>query len=122
MTQYVEFKLENGGMILIEAPEEKKGSGNAGFVPASRGGEETNPAAKAAKSFSDSLESVRLSADQLMTKLQGLSSPPDEVEVNFSLKASGELGNLVVGTVGAEANYNVKIKWAKDKPKAEDGK
>jgi hypothetical protein len=33
------------------------------------------------------------------------------LEISFSLKATGELGNVAVGKAGGEANYNVKLVW-----------
>ena len=50
-----------------------------------------------------------------------MTPPPDELTVNFSLKASGELGGLTVGKAGAEANFSVMLKWQKN-PKPDDDK
>jgi hypothetical protein len=43
----------------------------------------------------------------------GLADRPDEVEITFGLKASGELGSLVVAKAGVEASYSVKLTWKK---------
>jgi hypothetical protein len=34
----------------------------------------------------------------------------DEIEVKFSLKSTGELGNFAVGSLGVEAAYEVTLK------------
>jgi len=43
----------------------------------------------------------------------GIMVKPDEVEITFGLKASGELGSLVIAKAGVEANYSVKLTWKK---------
>ncbi len=117
MSKYIEFPLEGGGLIVIESPEETE-KGQAGFVRAGAG-EATKEALEQAKhTFDGALENVRKSSDALVKKLRSLSDPPDEMEVTFSLKATAELGNLVVGKGGADANYTVTLKWKR----GEDGK
>jgi hypothetical protein len=117
MTKYIEFPLEGGGLIVIESPEDAE-KGQAGFVRAGVG-EATKEALEQAKhTFDGALENVRKSSDVLVQKLRSLSDPPNEMEVSFSLKAVGELGNLVVGKGSAEANYTVTLKWKR----GEDGK
>ena len=117
MSKYVEFPLEGGGSILIEAGDEPSRA-SAGFL---RDGDSHGAADKAQLSFDASVEAVRRSADLLVTKLRELSTPPDELQVNFNLKASGEMGGLTVGKSGAEANYTVMLKWQKT-PKTEEEK
>ncbi len=112
MSKFVEFPLEGGGSIVVETVEEKK-AGSSGFV---KGGEATAEAAEQARqSFDASVENVRRSADLLVSKLRGLSVTPDEMEVYFSLKAAGELGNLVIAKSGGESNFNITLKWRREK-------
>jgi hypothetical protein len=120
MTKYLEFPLENGGTILIESSDEPE-KGGAGFT---RAGNEAvkEVAIKAGQTFDASIENIRKSADLLVQKLLSLSERPDEMTVNFSLKATGELGNLAIGSVGAEANYSVSLKWVKPTEKKDDKK
>jgi len=116
MPKYVEFPLEGGGSIVIESAEDSD-KGPAGFVRAA-GGEAVKEAVK--QSFDATLENVRKSSDVLVKKLRALSDPPDEMEVTFSLKATAELGNLVVGKGGTEANYSVTLKWKRTEEKKKD--
>jgi hypothetical protein len=117
VSKYVEFPLEGGGSILIEAADEPARA-SAGFL---RDGDSHGSAEKSQTSFDASVEAVRRSADLLVTKLRELSTPPDELQVNFNLKASSEMGGLTVGKSGAEANYTVMLKWQKT-PKKDDDK
>jgi hypothetical protein len=107
VSKYVEFSLEGGGSILIEGADEPART-SAGFL---RDGEHRAVADKAAQSFDASVEAVRRSADLLVTKLRDLSTPPNELQVTFNLKASGEMGGLAVGKSGGDANYSVTLKW-----------
>ncbi len=128
MSRYIEFPLEGGGAIVIESPDEPS-KAPTGYAQAARGESLKEMAEQARQSFDASVENVRKSADLLVNKLRALSDPPDEMEVSFSLKASGELGNLAIGKAGAEANYTVVLKWRredkeekKDEGKKEEGK
>lgn len=114
MAKYVEFPLEDGGTILIETPDEPARPGS-GFVRGA--GDLTSEwANKSQKTFDQSMVGVRAAAENLMKHLSALG--PDEMEVSFSLKATGELGgNLAVAKTGAEANYNVSLRWRKDRDK-----
>ena len=112
MAKYVEFPLEGGGSIFIEATEEI-GRGSAGFLR----GEGSDQ--KAAQSFDSTVESIRRSADLMLTKLRGLSTAPDELAITFSLKASQELGGLMVSKGAQDSNYNVTLRWMSDKGKEE---
>jgi hypothetical protein len=118
VSKYVEFPLEGGGSILIEAGDGPSRTA-AGFL---RDGDTHASAEKAQQSFDASVEAVRRSADLLVTKLRDLSTPPDELQVTFSLMASGEMGGLTVGKAGAgaEANFSVMLKWQKQPEKAKE--
>jgi len=115
MSKYVEFPIETGGSILIESPDDPQ-KGSSGF---GHGETAKETAEKAAQSLDQSFENVRKSADLLITKLRALSLPPDEMEVIFTLKASGELGHIAIGKAGADANYTVTLRWRKEEKKEE---
>jgi hypothetical protein len=114
VSKYLEFPLEGGGSILIEAADEPTRT-SAGFL---RDGDSHAGADKAQQSFDASVEAVRRSANLLVSKLRELT--PDELQVNFNLKASGEMGGLTVGKSGADANYSVMLKWQKTPAKDEE--
>lgn len=118
MSKYVEFPLEGGGSIVIEAGDEPART-SSGFLR----GDDARPAPNAAaQSFDASVEAVRRSAELLVSKLRSLSSVPDEMTISFALNASGELGGLTVGKGGADANFNVMLKWQRQEHKADEDK
>ena len=108
MSKYVEFPLEGGGSIVIESADEPIRTPSGFLRPGEAG---TEAAYQAQGSFDASVEAVRRSAELLVSKLRGLSTPPDELEITFSLKASSETASLVVGKAGAEANFGVLLRW-----------
>jgi hypothetical protein len=116
MPKYVEFQLQDGTTILIESADEKKSAGG-GFVPTARGGDE--PTEKAKVTFEQAIQSIQSSANLLVSKLRDLSQPPDELEVTFSLKTSAEVGTLFVARGGAEASYNVALRWRREEKRDE---
>lgn len=112
MPKYIEFPLENGGSILVESADDPVRT-SAGFLKSENASPDN--AQKASQSFDASVESMRQAAELMVTKLRSLSAPPDEIDVHFSLKASGEVGSLAVGKLGGDANYSITLKWrAKD--------
>jgi hypothetical protein len=112
MSHYIQFTTEDGGTILVEAAEEE--TYQPGVVKAGLPDKMKETVAQAQASFEDGLEVVRRNATAFIKKIRGLSDPPDEVEVSFGLKATGQVGNFAVANVGAEASYTVTLTWKRD--------
>jgi hypothetical protein len=114
MATYIEYEIEDGTTILVEAD-----SSMGGVVKASRGGVDV---VKAAQNFRTALTSVRGSLNALVAELDALHV--EEAQVTFGLKAVGEAGVFAVGKVGGELNYEVTLKWKKppEKPKPRNKK
>lgn len=101
--KFLEYTLEDGTTVLVQAPPELEPSG-----PIKTSGEQAS-VVQAERTFSDALQGVHQQAKELRKKLADLRA--DEVEVTFSLTATGEVGNFAIGKVGVEANYEVTLKW-----------
>jgi hypothetical protein len=99
----VEFTLEGGGTIPVEVDESVSG----GVVRSARPGEVVG---QASESLGEALDRAMPAAQALIAKLQTLGSRPDEIEIQFGLKLSGELGAILART-GAEGNFSVKLSW-----------
>jgi hypothetical protein len=54
---------------------------------------------------------VSLNVRAFLAAAEALEEPPAEMEITFGLKATGEVGNLAVGKVAGESNYQVKMVW-----------
>jgi hypothetical protein len=68
-------------------------------------------AEQARETFEQAAENARKAALVILEQVRSLQQAPDTVEITFGLKASGELKTLVVGKVGAEASYSVRLTW-----------
>ena len=115
MASYVKFELEDGTVVYVESTDTPKGS--SGLIPGSREHVE-----QASVSFDQSVGTIRKMAVALMQNLRsGFPETPEELGVSFGIKASAELGSLVVARGGMEANYNVSLRWRnKEKEKDND--
>jgi len=113
MTEYIQFATEDGATILVEATQEE--TVHPGVVKAGLKDKAEEAVVQAQATFEQGLEVIRLNANALIEKARGLSDPPDEMEVSFALKATGEVGNFAVAKAGAEANYTVKLTWKREK-------
>lgn len=54
---------------------------------------------------------VSVNARAFLAAASALEEPPAEMEITFGLKATGEVGNLAVGKVAGESNYQVRMIW-----------
>jgi hypothetical protein len=106
MKRLVEFPLEDGTTMLVEVevPEQE------GLERVSRG----DIIERAHQTLEKSLEKVRPAAQFILQKLRSLHDAPDEIEVQFGINLSAESG-AILAAAGVDANYSVKLKWAKDK-------
>jgi hypothetical protein len=105
MSRYVQFTLPDGSTIVIESDERETGVRKAGAGEV---------AERARETFEQAAENARKAALVILDTVRGgLANKPDEVEITFGLKASGELGSLVVAKAGVEASYSVKLTWKK---------
>lgn len=114
MASYVKFELEDGTVVFIESTDVPKGA--SGFPLTNKG---EHPHEQESVSFEGTIQSVRKMAAALVKEMRsGFSEMPEEVQVNFGLKASAEVGGLVVARGGMEANYNIMLRWGKEKEEA----
>ena len=111
MAHYLKYQTADGGIVLVEVESEAEAP-QEGVVKAGRVGEKVQDTVEEVQTkFEDAMDAVRQNAQVIMDKVKGLSDKPDEVEVTFGLKATGELGNFAVAKVGAEANYTITMTW-----------
>jgi hypothetical protein len=103
---FLEVPLDQG-VAIIETED------LPGARPISVFGDSATAAAGAVQS---SLASIENLAAQITSKL-GAAKPdgPAEIELTFGIKASAELGALIIAKAQGEANFSVKLKWVRHK-------
>ena len=110
MSTYIEYKMEDGSTVLVEAES------SPGAVV--RSGKSVD-VVQSGKSFMEALSSVRGSIQALLTELDALKV--EEAQVTFVLKAVGEASVFAVGKLGGETNYEVILKWKRPETKSKPG-
>src|SRR5208282_6064289 len=119
MTNYLRFASEEGEAadVLVEvdaaedlpvASEENAGLGLRQWARNQAG----EAVAVAQSGFEQAVRrAVSLNVQAFLAAAEALDKPPAEMEITFGLKATGEVGNLAVGKVAGESNYQVKMIW-----------
>ena len=125
MAEIVEFPLEDGGVLLVQAvggAADKPGGPDGeleSLVPATGAGE---VAAKAVQTAKQSLEtvvgSVTPALNVVTRQLRRLS--PDELTVEFGLLLGAETG-IIVSKGKGEVHFNVSLTWRGSGKPASDG-
>ncbi len=108
---YLAFEAEGGAILVEVAPQETQ---QGGIVKAGIGEKLQDGVAKAQATFERALCSlVERTAGAFVRAVNALDDPPNEIEMEFAIKATGEVGNLAVGKLSGDANYSVKLTWSK---------
>ena len=108
MSYYLNFELPDGSTVTLES------DAPAGDELIQAGRSAGEVVEQARQTFEDAAESARKAALVILQKVrQDLHQQPDEVKITFGLKASAQLGSLIVAQVGAEASYSVELTWKK---------
>jgi len=107
MANYIQFSALDGETMLVQIEEPTASTvGRVGIGEAAE-----KVIGKAQESFKDALRIVGHNAEAFIEEVRRLACRPDEMEVTFGLKASGEFGNFAIAKAVGEANYAVKLKW-----------
>jgi hypothetical protein len=112
MPSYIRYEAPDGGTVLIEVADAEMTPSSDGVVKVGLKDWTREAVADAQTSIGEALQrAVRFNAQAIIDAVGGLPNPPDEVEITFGLKATGEAGNFAVCKAGGEANYAVKLAW-----------
>jgi hypothetical protein len=108
MKRLVQFKLEGEEQLITAEVEftDRPGVDKAGVSD--------RAAVLAAQSFQKALDTIRPTAEVICAKLRDMRQAPDEIQVEFGLKLSAELGAIIAGTSG-EGNITLKLTWKSEK-------
>jgi len=117
MTNYLRFASGEGEtadvLVEVDATEGAPVAGeqDAGLLQWARN-QAGDAVAVAQNGFEQAVRrAVGLNVKAFLAAADELEKPPAEMEITFGLKATGEVGNLAVGKVAGESNYQVKMVW-----------
>jgi hypothetical protein len=105
LKQLVEFRLDEGGSVLVEVDEPPAGPTMRGL-----GKDRSTLVEQADKTFEDATAAVTPAARSLIARLRSIDDPPDEVGVEFGVQLSAQTGAFIA-SVAAEANFRVSMTW-----------
>ena len=119
MTNYLRFAPEEGEapdvLVEVDAAEDLPVAGeeNAALGLSRWARNQAGEAVAVAQSgFEQAVRrAVSLNVRAFLAAARALEEPPAEMEITFGLKATGEVGNLAVGKVAGESNYQIKMTW-----------
>jgi hypothetical protein len=104
MVQLVEFPLQGGGSVLVQVDD-----GHAGGV--TRGwGDRERVVEHAQQSFEQAVSRVQPAIQGLLAQLRALAETPEQIEVEFGLQLSAEVGAFVAGA-STTGNFKVSMTW-----------
>jgi Trypsin-co-occurring domain 1 len=119
MTAYIAFPSEAGrearNAMLVEVSEievdSDSGEQKAGLRTRLSEGT-SNVIAVAQSTLESALEhAIKSNMSAILHAVDNAERQPDELEVTFGLKGTGEASNIAIGKLGSEINYQVKIVW-----------
>lgn len=111
MARYLQYTTTDGSTVLVEVEKEEV-SPPDGMVKAGVADTMQRTVGQAQATFEVALDRVvRQNAQALIQSVRNLAEPPNELEVTFGLKATGEVGNIAIARGGGEANFTIRLLW-----------
>jgi hypothetical protein len=112
MVYYIAFSNPDGSKALVEVDESELSPAPGASVKAGLGERIKDAIGSAGTSLREALSNAMQSnAAALYASIQNLPTVPTEAEISFSLKATGEFGNVAVGKLSGDGNYSVRLVW-----------
>jgi hypothetical protein len=107
MKRLVEFSLDDGSTILVEA-ENTEAEGEMIRVSSESTCREIVNFSN--KTFEESLGILKPVANTILSKLSDISKQPEEVQVSFGISLDLKAG-MYISSADAGANFNVTLTW-----------
>lgn len=104
MADFVKYELEDGSEVFFESAE--------GSLVSLRGG---SPDVIDAGKLGDRLSHIAAAADEVSKGFRERLAP-DEIELDFGVKVSGEVNWWFFAKANGEASMNVKLTWRRAAP------
>jgi len=105
MAQLVDFKLEEGGSILVEVEEQTR-------EPVTRRGRPAEAVTQAAESLEQVLGRLGPAMKGIVSELRAAADGPEEVEIEFGVKLATD-ANVIIARTSGEANFRIALKWSR---------
>jgi Trypsin-co-occurring domain 1 len=111
VTRLVEFPLQGGGSVFVEVDGGPPGADTTrGW-----GDRDRRVVEQAQESFEQAVGRVRPALQGLLGELRTLTETPEEIQVEFGLQLSAEVGVFVAGA-STTGNFKVSMTWHRRPP------
>ena len=120
MAHYVQYSIPGTDQTMLVEVSEDEGSQfptiQEGIQKASGLEGLMGPViSKAKTSFEDAIQQVlSYNAQVFIQSVANIPIQPSEAEITFGFKITGEAGNIAIGKIGGESNYEVRLTWKRD--------
>ena len=111
MSGMLAFESKTGTVLVEVAEATRRPTDLVGKVASAGDVEPSSVVARAANGFEAALDVVQRSAQAFVEQVEKMARKPSSLEVEFGLKASGEMGIFAITKASGEANFKVKLKW-----------
>jgi Trypsin-co-occurring domain 1 len=109
--RFIEFPTETEGVTILVEVDAAEAVPPPGVQKAGLFGKDKSVAV-AGERFDVAIRRVISENVRALTDaVKDLAEKPDEVELKFGLKATGELGNIAIAKVGVESTFEVRLAW-----------
>ena len=107
----VEFTLEDGSTVLVQAEDGTAAGGyGGGEVTRGWGDRDERVVVRAQQSFEEAVGRVQPAVQALVRRLRSVAESPEEIKVDFGLELSAEVGAFVAGA-SSTGNFTVSMTW-----------
>ncbi len=107
----VEFPLEDGGTVLVQAEDDTAAGGySSAEVTRGWGDRDERVVLQAQQSFEEAVGHVQPAVQALVRRLRSVAESPEEIRVDFGLELSAEVGAFVAGA-SSTGNFTVSMTW-----------
>ena len=107
MSEVLEFKSDEGAVVLVEVGEPDRA--------VTRGGRAGAAVVEAGRSLEQMLGGLGPAVKSVVSELRSAADWPDEVTVEFAVKISAD-SNVIIARAGGEANFRIALKWSHEQP------
>lgn len=112
MPRLVEFPLDDGGSVFVEIAEQGRGDGE---IRRGWGDRDSRVVEQAQQSFERAVHRIQPAVQGLLQQLRSFAETPDQVQVEFGLQLSAEVGAFVAGA-SSTGNFKVSLTWNRPGP------
>jgi hypothetical protein len=104
--QLVEFPLQDGGTVVVQVEDGPGG----GQLTRGWGDSEPRVVEQARQTFEQAVGRLQPAVQALLGQLRTLAEAPEQVQVEFGLQLSAEVGAFVAGA-STTGNFKVSLTW-----------